>query len=59
MPANVVKKGQEGNWEKAKAIVKKNYPKVHGKRFWKLTMGIFKNMNKKSKPTTSIEMAVR
>jgi len=49
MPAGAVKPGQEGKWDRAKAIVKKNYPSIKegSKRFWKIVMTIFKNMVRK------------
>jgi len=61
MPANVVKKGQEDEWDRAKAIIKKNYPNISegSSRFWKLVMSIFKNMTGKTKSRSSIERAAK
>lgn len=61
MPANVVKKGQEDEWDRAKAIIKKNYPNISegSNRFWKLVMSIFKNMTGKTKSRSSIERAAK
>src|SRR5262245_66454566 len=48
MPANIVKPGQEGKWDKAKAAARKQYPDLSedNPRFWKIVTTIFKNMTR-------------
>ena len=48
MPTSVVKtKKQERAWEKAKRIVRQQYPKVEegSKQFWRLVMTIYKMLS--------------
>ncbi|HUO06273.1 MAG TPA: hypothetical protein VMU16_13835 [Candidatus Binataceae bacterium] len=45
MPVNVVRTPEdEAAWERAKEIVRAEYPDAHGERFYRLVMGIFKKM---------------
>lgn len=57
MPINVVKtKKQEKAWEKAKRIIKKQYPSIKegSDRFYRLVMKIFKDISG-YKPKSKLE----
>jgi len=58
MPSNLVKKGQESEWNKAKALVKKQYPNIDigSSRYWKIVTSIFKNMVGKTKTKSNSEL---
>jgi hypothetical protein len=45
MPVNVVRTPEdEQAWERAKEIVRQEYPDASGPKFYRLVMGIFKKM---------------
>ncbi len=59
MPVNVVKTpADETHWNKAKEIVKKEYPDISegSKKFYKLVMGIFKKMSKTASAEETIQV---
>jgi len=56
MPAGV----NEELWNRAKAIVRKEYPKIAdgSTKFYKLTMTIYQNMKGESKPKSQLEKTI-
>jgi hypothetical protein len=45
MPVNVVRTPEEEEaWERAKDIVRAEYPDAEGERFYRIVMGIYKKM---------------